>query len=889
MFEFKATLVRYANAARILPKAFAQAPVGTVKKRIVNPLRRKASQSRWFVRNLMVQTTDKLKGASTGSQLFWQQSSVRPWQQVDKRLRELHEHNPDAVEDFAQISYERCSNPSVLVNLGRSALTQEIIRRCLLNEDTTNTSELAKRMRRSQMVSSAIVSLASLLLDDKRSAEFARLAIHSSPEISRGFLRVIDSCGLVLANTSEADIRSRLINSGFKKPVKHRLIVVPDISDVTAIALLCHGAEKATVFAMGDLYGRANFSNDTLHSGDCVVSVEHPRSRITRFSSEYHRVHEETRETAEFLVSELSKASNARLPVDDDQGLALALADYLFFPCLQFTALQQLMTSKEFDHVVIGFDPSSPAKLVTNDRFCNLVCGVGNLTSDSRIELVCTSMQSSALATFEKYIVRLTADTVDVPAPISRHLMLEAAINDLEKKSKSLVQNFQDWPNTDRSRVLLATSQVAAYNKSSAAYCDVLSSTHNLRVAFMGGNLVSFSTTVEQPLSSDEIYPFPQVPYGQFALTRVWLEHFLYSKISEIRQDDIAHVLRTRIEDVAANGLLSYIAHSYLCNAWFAQLQTNNQLPEMVILTPFRSPRVTALTAVARRFTVPSFAVEPHGLNASYCRYSKVTADYYGVVSSFFATAAAEGFGMSIDRCPVIGSPRLETSRQYNLSAETARARAALGQEYPVDFEAPRAVLSFFAQPSNWDQISGVWLKIIQATKGLDCLLILKLHPEETPARREAYMQVVNDENASDRVEVLSGDAQLIIEASDLVLSSYSATVVEATLLRRPVFCVSNGDVDYPLNQHDVIGGQCFGSAAALSEAIQDYLSNPSQYNAVPETFLSDEPQFTDGFSKYLQEAVTNILSLPAHQSLRPAADVPKSLFLDGPHTVYEV
>ncbi|MCK0122116.1 hypothetical protein MWU61_16305 [Loktanella sp. F6476L] len=887
--ELKSTLVRYAKAVRILPKAFAQAPIGTINKRILDPLKRRASRSRWFVRDRMVQITDKLKGFSAGNQLFWKQSNTRPWQHVDKRLRELHEHKPDAIEDFVRISYEKCFNPSVLIALGRSALTQEIIRRCLLDEDTANTSQLANRMRRSQMVSSAIVSLASLLLDDKHSAEFARLATHSSPEISRGFLRVIDSCGFVVANTIEPDIRSRLINSGFKKATKRRLIVVPDISNVTAIAMLCQGAEEATVFAIGDLYGRANFSNDTLHSGDCVISVEHPRSRITRFSSEYHRVHEETRETAEFLVSELNIASKARLTVNDDAGTALALADNLFFPCLQFTALQQLMASEEFDHVVIGFDPSSPSKRASNDRFCDLILGINGIASDRRVELVCTSMQGSALAAFEQYTIRLSAGAPDVRMPKSRHLMLETAIKDLEKKSKAFTEKLQGWPSSDAARVLLATSQVAAYNRSSAAYCDALTTTHNLRVAFMGGNLVSFAATMEEPLSSDEIYPLPQAPHGKFELTKIWLEDFLHSKISMIHHNYIAHVLRTRIKDVATNGLLSYIAHSFLCNAWFAQLHANDQLPQLVILTPFRSPRVAALAAVSRRFNVPSFAVEPHGLNASYCRYSKITADYYGVVSSFFASAAAEGFGMSVDRCPVIGSPRLETTSHYDLPTKTAQARAALAEEYPVDFTAPKAVLSFFAQPSNWDQISGVWSKIIQATKDLDCLLILKLHPEETVARREAYMRVVNEENAFDRVEVLNGDAQLIIEASDLVLSSYSATVIEATLLRRPVFCVSNGDVDYPLNQHDVIGGQCFGSASALGEAIRDYLSDPSKYNAIPETFLSNEAQFTDGFSQHLHEAITDILALPADQSLRPPADIPKSLFLDGPHKVYEV
>lgn len=879
------------NRVRVLPKALAHAEAGAVRQKIVGALR-------WRVRRLKVKTfklklrlTDKITGAKAGNITFWRANPAYDWSAVDARIQLLNETYPNAIAHFTEVSVATARNSEVLINLARSELTKETMRACLMNETLDEQSSVRQRMMRSQMTCAGFVIAATLLLPDKLSAEFAQKATEFCPAFSAHFRRMMDSGGTVISKRPKHDARRFMPHSKFRADRKHRLILAQSLKDVPTLSLLFSGAENVTVFILDDLYGRAEFSDKMEHAGSARVTVEHSRSRITRFSPDYHRVHEDTRVVAQTLTAALEQAGGAELTIRDPQGTELALADNLFFPCLQFAALEHLVNSDEFDHIVVAFGGQKTAKPGANKQFARLLSGIKKLATDPRVEMVCLSPDSQTLETLDVVLKILTSPPPPAPVVINpaKKQELAPAVAGLSGRNSTLAKGFASWPDTQHPRMMLATTQVAAYNRSSAAYSDSISAIANLRIAFLGGNLLSFTESLDAENGSEMVTAMPQRIHASLNPLHKWLVEFLGEQLKNIAPDYVSHVISGRVSDIARNGILAYLAHANLCHVWFARLEEANQLPEAVVLTPFRSPRVTAFAAVARHYNVPSVAIEPHGLNAAYCRYCKVTADYYGVVSRFFVQAAVDGFGMSADRCPVIGSPRLKGPEKYDMAAKTFAARAHLIDEFESDLVQDVPLISYFTQPTDWNQISEVWRIVLEATADLNCQLVLKTHPEETASRVAAYLSIAEELGVLDRVRMVETDAVSLIEASDLVLSGYSATVVEAALYRRPVFCVTNGDIEYPLNQHEIVGGKLLRSTPDLRNEIEAFLKDASPYHRAAETFLENEPQLTQGFEEHLSTLLKNIMSMPREESLRPSKERPQSLFIDGPHTTYKV
>ncbi len=874
---------------RMLPKAWEQSSAGTVRRRIIQPFQKRIRRLLIKASGVRLRLADGLLGAEAGNWIFWRSRPMREWRVVDNRLTHLHENHPHAIAHFTKLSFANAKNPEVLINLARSSLTKDAMLECLKSETLGEDSTVRQRMISSQMTCAGFVAAATILLNEKESLAFARKAADFCPPFSPHFRRMIDSCGTKIASRIRKDARRFLPHTGFNKPKKHRLVLARSIKDIPTLPLLFQGAEAATVYVMDDLYGRADFSGLLRHSGECHVNVEHCRSRITRFSREYHRVYEDTRAAAETLMTSFANQCEDEFVLDDPNGTAMALADNLFFPCLQFVGLERLVASEEFDHIVVAIGGSRNVSSKLNKQFIRLMSGVKGLRTDPRVEMVCQSPHSEALDSLDTLIKLLsTAPTITSVLQEPKQ-PLAPAIQALKNNSTSLAKNFEDWPASEHPRVMFATSQVAAYNKSSAIYAQSIADISNLRIAFLGGNLLTFTDNSDERISSDMVTPLPQRPHKNLDQFHKWLVEFLAGQIGAISPAYVAHVMSGSLAVVARDGILSHLAHANLCDAWFARLKKAEQLPQAMILTPFRSVRVAAFAQIARNYEVPSIAIEPHGLNSSYCRYCKVTADYYAVISNFFVEAAVEGFGMTAERCPVIGSPRLQGPKDYDVDVATKLARVKIKADTDVDLDQGVPILSYFTQPSDWKQISEVWRIILKATDGLQCQLILKTHPEETASRVNAYLAIAAELGALDRVRTVKTDAVTLIEASDLVLSGYSATVVEAALYRRPVFCVTNGKVDYPLNQHDVIGGPLFRTMTALRREVKAFLKDSAPYQDTAARFLQREAQLVDGFEDRLNDLIKRTVSMPVEEAMRPLDELPDSLFLDGPHKVYKI
>ena len=65
----------------------------------------------------------------------------------------------------------------------------------------------------------------------------------------------------------------------------------------------------------------------------------------------------------------------------------------------------------------------------------------------------------------------------------------------------------------------------------------------------------------------------------------------------------------------------------------------------------------------------------------------------------------------------------------------------------------------------------------------------------------------------ADLVVNVEGDAALAIALGDLVLTAYSAAAIDAAIRQRPVVCVTDGDVDYPVDLPAIVGAPMVRSA----------------------------------------------------------------------------
>jgi hypothetical protein len=325
-----------------------------------------------------------------------------------------------------------------------------------------------------------------------------------------------------------------------------------------------------------------------------------------------------------------------------------------------------------------------------------------------------------------------------------------------------------------------------------------------------------------------------------------------------------------------------------LTYAWCEKQKSFNQVPALAVVTSQRSAKLGMMCEAMRLFEIPSLALEPHGLNGNYCRYSKVTMDYYAVISSYFSATAERDFGIPSDRCHVVGTPRIVAPIDHNPEAARRAARDVLAEEQGIHFGA-RPVGAFFCQPSEWAHVEEVWRNILSACKRAGTDLLLKTHPEEAPARVARYLHVAGQLGMTNNVQLVSGKADCVIEASDFSLTGYSAAALDAAVLRKPVFCVTAHGKPYPVNQHLIAQAPLCNTSDELYNEIANLIAWPEDAAARSARFLAAEPQFVDGPESRLLTLVSEIVRLDRHVAMRPEQDRPKSLFLDGPFQEFSV
>lgn len=829
-----------------------------------------------------------MAGTRAANRFFWTSpSNSRIWFNVEARLYGLARQSPEGARDFAALAFARSADPIVLIGLARNPLAREVIAPLLARAALGTDTALQARSERSGDYAAALAGIAGLLLDPAAADALAARITALLPAASDRFFRILDSFGSRPAAPPGAAMLRAIAQSGFRAPVRHRLIIAETLKDRRAIAQLFGGADRVTVLGLNDTYGRTSFDDYVEGFGPADVTVEHVRSRITRFSQSYIRSHELTRQAACDIVAALfgPTGPGAAFAMTDLPVLEISLADQMFFQLLKSEAIRLLLAAKDADHVVIACE-GQPA----DGEFYRLLAGITEIRADPRVEIVSVSRSMAVRARFGEVLRTILNDPPPRRALPEWQLPVATLAADLDRRAAILAGRLADCPAGDRPRVMIGTAHNPAYDRSTADFARILAERHAVTLAFAGSNMTGLVTALDSAgsaASAVRLQPVQVAQAASFLALRGWIADQIAEALPQVADPALRHVLSVTGDRLAGSSFLNDIVFTKVIGAWFDRLAAAGSAPDLVVLTPLRMPQVAAFAALARRHAIPSIALEPHGLNANYCRYTKVMTDYYGVISDYFRQHAESGFAIALARTRVIGSPRILRPAGFDRDAARRGARARLSAATGLVFDDSIADLAYFCQPSDWAHVARVWTTILKATEGRRVRVLIKTHPEETPSRRQAYLTLAAGLGAAPRVAIIESDPTSVIEAADLVLTGYSAAAIDAAILGCPVLCVTDGPLDYPVDQHAIIGVPLLRGVADLAAAIDGFLADPAAHAARAATFLQREPQFVDGPGARLLALVDEVLSRPAAETIRPAASLPRSAFLDGPHPVF--
>ena len=874
------SILQQLPSAQLVGKAKAE--VRTRVQKRLKPLTRSALSRR------RVAFLDQRFGFEQGNRYFWKSRLARNWDQTENRLFILAAlDRSDLIRSFVSDTLLHSAGAPLVMMMARSGITKDILADHLRNPEII--ARIAGRVRHHPNFSSGVLAAAAFLLDQaeltRLSDEFEAAGLRPTPQHSL----FLDSFAFVPAARPTL-LAGTVSQAPSRRPARHRLVIADALRDPTRLSLLFTGAYKVSLYSPSNLYGRMTFSDSTCaHARPAELLITHPRSRATRFSKSYHDLHDETRRISEEVVEELSRASGDWL-AEARPYLALHIADALFFQGLPIVGIQELLKDDEIDQVVIVCGDQSET------QFFEFISGIKGLENDTRVEFVSLGTTEAARTRFAKNLelafnqeksgFRTIAARV---RPLSG--LIEGMRNEVERTAEAALK---PWPakQSERPRVLFLTTPFPTYNGSSVAYADILFRNFDTILGIVGrnaGNL--FKSAPDLPIPPhDRVQMLPVLTTQAFPAlneaVRQVLEHVADRHGQGVQCEVTAHLIRRKSKLLAYQTVVAGLYHWEQLLQWFSKMQESRRMPDALVISPLRPALVGMVAAAARRFGVPSLAIEPHIINAEYCRYTRVMTDRYGTVSDYLANLARDGFSISADRIDVIGSPRLIAAPPV----PPAAARQSLEENGVAVFPPDRLTLAFFSQPSEWSQISDVWRIILEAMiphKNLQ--ILLKVHPEEGDLRIASYLAIAEALGLGDRVQAISASPGTVIEAADLVLSCYSTTLVEAALAGRPVFSVVNGSTRYPIDQHDVVGAPQFCDVASLSNAFSEFCRDPSGSALQVARFLEQNSQFLTGPELHLVAALNAMMAADPASRLRPAEDLPPRLFIEGPYRVYNI
>lgn len=817
------------------------------------------------------------------NRFFWTSKTVsRNWYDVRSRLAWLQARHPDHVEGFVRTGLQQTLDGILLVKLARHPISAQWVEAHLCSDIPLDPEHLDPRFRRSQSFAAAYVGILMLTSGPDAAKSADNILRRLNPLPRKNYISFLDSVSTRTRKNGE----QKSFNSGFCERKTHRLLIVEDARAYDTYSPLMLGAEKVTLFDMSDIYATTDLS--VFDDQDLPpVTIEHIRSRITRFSRGYHSAHEESKRAAIKLTSHLFD----RLPEGHrlrtsllKRHVELDVADQVFFELLKVRAIEELLESSDFDHVVVVLESGKPG----SSHYSTLSC-VQGLAEDNRLEFTSVSERFSQRLLAQTCVTRCVQTKnplrLDVPLPSTKDIL-----DDLFDKCRKHVQKSVREGDLSPDSVVTLINFTPAYNPSTSAFVEALKSQFKTQTLFVGGSLNRFLK--EDPDRSEilkETNPrtMSWALLGDLSDFSRWCLIAMSEAIESLDDPAMAHLCRCFIERITTNGIRTSLSLFILTYAWCHKQKELNQLPSLALVTTQRSAKLGIMAEAMRQFAIPSLALEPHGLNGNYCRYAKVAMDHYAVISQYFANTAEQDFGVGPERCHIIGTPRIIAPKHYDQATAFATARQVLLAEQNLQFT-DRTIGVFFCQPSEWAHVEAVWRNVLLAAQCAGSDILLKPHPEESPSRVARYLTVAKELGMEKGVKPVAGKPDVAIEACDFVLTGYSAAALDAAVLGKPVFCVTANGEPYPVDQHAIANAPLCGSAKELEEAITNLISNPEGAAKRAADFLVKEPQFVDGPNERLRSLVASLIEMHKTGASR-SSETPKSLFLDGPFKEYSV
>lgn len=829
-----------------------------------------------------------LFGYARANRYFWvaPRKGNPTWTDVHNRVDWLVGRDQDAAAHFVRVSLDRTNSPGVVIGLARYSRSRAAVREWLAAR-LADPGPLWPRVKENGALAGAFAGAARVLLDPATVRGFVTWLATRYEAIPVNLVQTMDTVGYRFG--AQDDLDARIHVSGESR---HRLVITESLDDLIGIDTLLPGAKKVTLVATSDTYGHADINRFAPPEGT-DVTVEHVRSRITRFSQDYVDLHDATAAVATQLADAFFQSTDLIDPAYR-QSVEVNLADYLFFAALRMRAIDFLLDDEGFDHVLVATDNHTE-----KGAYIRQLAGIDRLLTDPRVEVVSISRAPSSFRRFWSLLEAIARG--NELSSVSEHPRMPAELirqkfrADAERRARQL----PDFGKEGRKPALLVvTANNVAYNKATAAYAAELREVGEVRVLHFGPEPGSLADLVTA--RADEVGPIPMTVFAPQpgsvgslpllvaeAMRPALGKHMPGPEASRAQQVawGAANADMERLSRTIAMTLIQLQA----VDSWFDRMAADRTLPDAVVLTPQRHSGVGAFAAAARRHGVPSIAVEPHAQDANYCRYMKVGADYYGVLSDYFrdqtaSTQGAGGFGISADRIRVLGSPRQVAPAHHERVAAHAAALNELGAGRGLKLEDRQFLLGFFSQPSSWDGISPVWATVLQATRETGSKVLLKPHPEDSPSRIRQYLAMAE----KGEVFLFQGDVTTAIDASDLVTTTYSIVGLDATLRHAPVVALADGDADYPLDLASILGVPVVRSAAELAKTIEAFKADPAPFVARVERFLAEESQFVEGPGPRLRQLIEDVVQ-QGTSGIRPASDLPEHYFLDGPHPTFPV
>lgn len=838
-----------------------------------------------------LRATDRFSGLEAGNRFFWKSRLRRDWKSIASRLFQLDETGqPDLLNEFVRDALLYSVGAPIVMMLARSGLTKSLMAAHLRDPDLVE--QLLSRFPPHPNFGTGLTAAAAFLLDDEEFAGFRDRLSNARFEPAKQHSELLDSFATVPTQRPTL-LRGTVAEAPSRRPARHRLIIADALQDPTHLSLLFAGAEKISLFSPSNLFGRMTFSSETqLHARPAELIITHPRSRATRFSPAYHRLHDETRRLAEEIVDEIEREAGGWLD-ESKPYLAMHLADAMFFQGLRVVGLEELLADEDVDQVMVVSGETVEA------GFFEFLADVQGLNDDPRVEFVSLARNERSRIRFAGQLAQAFSNSAQVKQTIPASVRpLRDLLKGLRADAAKAAQAMYLWPKAaegdmaPRPKVLFATIPYTTYNDSSAVYANILSRHFDTMMGVVGLNAASlFAGAPELPIPpAGRVQLLPPLTTPDYPALNYSIQHLLERVAARHRQAGdcliTTRVIESRSAILAYHTIVSGLHHWERLLQWFDRMQAAGQRPDALIVSPLR-PSLTGMTAAAaRHFGVPSLAIEPHIINAEYCRYTRVMTDRYGTASGYLAKLAEAGFSVPAERIDIIGSPRLVATPPV----PPENARKKLEKDSGTRFPPGQLTLAFFSQPSKWTQISDVWRIILAAMAPYEDLqILLKVHPEEGELRIAAYLAIAEEMGMAHRVQSVTAPPAPLIEASDLVLACYSATLVEAALAGRPAFSVSNADTRYPMDQHEVVGAPQFRDVASLSVALAEFRRDPTGAAVNTARFLEQNPQFVTGPEPGLVAAVDAMVGADPASQLRPADELPPRLFIEGPYRVYDI